>query len=129
MSHGRCGYEKIDIPGVQRSPFREDKTAETEMGRSGGPGAVGDHGACEGDDPGTWEALVSLGNNRCHGDPVTNLRRVRCRPRAQRTGRARRSFAKNERAGPSNAAYKGRPEQVAYGDKGVGGPHRSDEGG
>ena len=30
------------------------------MGRPGGPGGVFDYGACEEDDPGTWETLLSL---------------------------------------------------------------------
>lgn len=48
------------LSGVQELPTSEDNIAESAKGRRGGPDGVLDHGACEEDGPGTWEALISL---------------------------------------------------------------------
>lgn len=58
---------------------------------------------------------------------MTNLRRARRSPRARRAGRAL-SSAKNKRAASSHVVAR-EDHSETVGEKGVGGPHKSDEDG
>ena len=116
------------MSGVQESSTSEDNIAESAKGRRGGPDGVLDHGACEEDGPGTWEALASLEKEpapRRPGDhsPTRPTFAARTSNRPNPTG-----SAKNKRAASSQVRARDNRSRMD-GGKGVGGPRTSEEGG
>lgn len=70
---------KMSFRWSRVSAFLKTAPSSSLIGRDGDDtGGVADHGTSATGGPVTWETLISPREEyRCHGDPVTNLRRER----------------------------------------------------